>query len=216
VVIAMEKPKGVGGPSLTIDSSQLEMVPGLRSSQLTLTLELRSSRGTQHRLRLPEGSLVESLVRDGANQPLRQEGNQLVLDVLPGKHAFKLSFRLGLGLSPWLRAPELDLGLPSTNGKVVINLAMVPRWILWLGGPRLGPSVHLWSALVVLALLGWGLARTRLTPLRSPTGSSSGWDFSSSQGGEALEVGSSVRKGRPSAECGFRRERCPSRRPLAA
>jgi hypothetical protein len=167
VLISMDKPKGVGGQTLTIDSSQLEIVPGLRSSQMTLSLEVRSSRGSQHRVGLPEGAVVESLVRDNTNQPLRQEANQLVLDVPPGKHLFRVSFRQAVGLSVLFRAPLLNLGLPSTNSQLTIQLAAAPRWILWLGGPRVGPSVHLWSALVILVLLGWGLARSRLTPLRS-------------------------------------------------
>jgi hypothetical protein len=167
VVITLDKPKGVGGQTLTVDSSQLEIVPGLRSSQMTLTLELRSSRGTLHRLGLPEGALVESLLRDNTNQPLRQEGNQLVLDVLPGRHFFKVALRQSAGLSLLFRAPQVDLGLPSTNCRVTIDLQAAPRWLLWLAGPRLGPRVHVWSALVVLALLGWALARSRLTPLRT-------------------------------------------------
>ena len=167
VVITLDKPKGVGGQTLTVDSSQLEIEPGLRSSQITLTLELRSSRGTLHRLGLPEGAVVESLVRDNINQPLRQEGNQLVLDVLPGKHSFRVSLRQPVGLAILFHAPWLDLGLPSTNSQLTINLQAAQRWILWLGGPRVGPSVHIWSALVVLVLLGWGLARSRLTPLRT-------------------------------------------------
>ena len=50
---------------------------------------------------------------------------------------------------------------------MTIDLQTAPRWLLWLAGPRLGPRVHVWSALVVLALLGLALARSRLTPLRT-------------------------------------------------
>ena len=41
------------------------------------------------------------------------------------------------------------------------------RWILFAGGPSLGPAVLFWSVLPVLALVAVGLGRVRATPLRA-------------------------------------------------
>ena len=166
VNIALDKPQGVAGQTLTIDSSALEVSPGLRSSRMVLTLELRSSRGMQHRLALPQDAEVELVSKGGVNQPIRQEAGKLVLEVTPGQATFKIEWRQPLGLGVFFRSPVVDLGLPSSNSQITFSLGAAPRWILWLGGPRLGPAVHVWSALLVLLLAGWGLARVRLTPLR--------------------------------------------------
>jgi hypothetical protein len=166
VHIVLEKPKGVGGQTLTIDASTLDVSPGLRSSRMQLTLQVRASRGMQHRLTLPPGAEIESVVDGSARQPIRQEAGKLVLDGTPGLHIFHIAWRQPLGLSTLFHGPKVDLGMPSANSHVTFSLGAAPRWILWLAGPRLGPAVHVWSVLVVLLLAGWALARVRLTPLR--------------------------------------------------
>ena len=74
------------------------------------------------------------------------------------------------GASPtaWRAEPPrhaVDLGAPSVNA--YLDVAVPPsRWILFAGGPRLGPAVLFWSLLPVLALAAFGLGRVRTTPLR--------------------------------------------------
>lgn len=167
VRISLEKPQGVAGQTLTIDKSNLVVEPGVRSSRLTLTLGLRSSRGTQHKVGLPPGAEVESIALDGVRQPIRQEGPSVVLTVPPGKRAFEIIWRQDAGLAPAFMVPAVDLGMPSTNSRVSVVLERAPRWLIWLSGPRTGPSVQVWSVAVILLLVGWGLARSRLTPLRT-------------------------------------------------
>jgi hypothetical protein len=48
VALAVERPAGAGGATLTIDRSRLELRPGLRATDATLALGLRSSQGGQH------------------------------------------------------------------------------------------------------------------------------------------------------------------------
>ncbi|MBL0712615.1 MAG: hypothetical protein JJV98_02835, partial [Desulfosarcina sp.] len=40
------------------------------------------------------------------------------------------------------------------------------RWVLFAGGPRLGPAVLFWSYLIVMVLTACALARTGITPLK--------------------------------------------------
>src|SRR6185312_16905513 len=86
--------------------------------------------------------------------------------VAPGKHTFAIVWRDPTRLSARLRAPEVDLGVPSTNVTVQIDLSEAPRWVLWTVGPRLGPAVQFWSVVLVLLMLAVALDRSRLTPLR--------------------------------------------------
>jgi hypothetical protein len=167
VRIAVTKPAGAGGQTLTVDAASLALAPNVRSTRATLTLQVRSSRGAQHAIALGEGVELESVTLDGASQPIRLESDHrhVVLPILPGKHTFGLVWHEPTALSALFRAPAVDLGAPATNVDVQIDLSEAPRWILWAGGPRLGPAVQFWSVLLVLLVLAVVLGRTRVTPL---------------------------------------------------
>jgi hypothetical protein len=64
------------------------------------------------------------------------------------------------------RSSALDLGAPSVNAHVELTVPE-KRWVLFAGGPRLGPSVMFWSALAIVAGLAWLLGRVTFTPLRA-------------------------------------------------
>lgn len=158
------RPQGVPGQTLTIDSTTLAVTPGLRASDVGLSLEVRSSRGAQHRLTLPEGAELLSVTSDGGELPVRQEGRAVVLPVNPGAQRFDLTWRERRGIETRFVTPAVDVGAPSVDAR--IRLTVPPdRWVLFAGGPRLGPAVLFWSVLPILLLLAFGLGRVRLTPL---------------------------------------------------
>ena len=138
----------------------------MRATDATLSLALRSSQGGQHVVTLPEGAELTRIAVDGSEQPLRQEERRVSIPLAPGSRAVELAWREPAGIGAWLRAPEVDLGLPSVNANVEIEVPP-SRWVLLVGGPRLGPSVLFWPMLLVVAALAAALARTGLTPLRT-------------------------------------------------
>jgi len=161
------RPAGVEGPTLTIDSSLLALDPGLRSTESTLTLRLRSSRGGRHRIALPEGATLTRVAIDGAPQPIRLEGRSVDLPIHPGAQTLEIAWREPRGFSKGLlyRTPAVDLGAASANAQISLTPS-VGRWILALGGAGMGPVVLFWPILVALAALAFGLSRLRVTPLR--------------------------------------------------
>ncbi len=165
VTLALARPAAVPGQSLTIDSSKLLASPGARAVDVQLEFGLRSSRGTDHSLVLPEGALVQSLSLDGAPQPIRQEGRRVTFAVEPGARRVALTWREDSERGAWFETPEVDLGAPSVNASVIVEVP-TDRWVLFTGGPRLGPAVLFWSFLIVLLVLSLGLGRVRWTPLR--------------------------------------------------
>ena len=167
VRIALTKPTGAGGQTLTVDGASLVFAPSARSTRATLTLDVRSSRSAEHAITLGDGVDLGSVSLDGASLPLRLErgGRRLVLPLAPGKHSFVITWREPVSLSAMYHAPAVDLGVPSTNVEVQIDLSEAPRWVLWAAGPRLGPAVQFWSIVLVLLLLAGALGRTGLTPL---------------------------------------------------
>jgi hypothetical protein len=167
VELHVMRPAGVEGETLTIDSSLLTITPGLRSTDTTLSVNLRSSRGGIHDIVLPEAASLKSVKVDGKLQPIRLEGRSLAVPIHPGGQTVEISWRDPRGFTDGLlyRTPAVDLGVPSVNAQISLQPSL-GRWILALGGSGMGPSVLFWSILFALAVLSFGLSRLSITPLR--------------------------------------------------
>jgi len=166
LALAIERPAGAGGETLTIDRSTLRIEPGPRATDATLSLGLRSSQGGQHFVTLPEGAELTAMTVDVDEQPLRQEGLRVAIPLSPGQHGVTLRWREPRGIRALFRGSQVDLGVPSVNAHTEL---VVPggRWVLFAGGPTLGPSVLFWSALLIVAGLAVLLGRIPWTPLRT-------------------------------------------------
>jgi hypothetical protein len=164
LTIAVSRPEGLAGQSLTVDRSRLVVRPGARATDSSLVLTLRSSRGGEHAVTLPDGAVLLSASIDGATLPLRQEGSSVTVPVAPGSQEIVLEWREPRGTGLWLRTPAVGLGIPSVNATVQVELPY-DRWLLLAGGPRVGPVVLFWSHLVVVAALAVALGRPARTPL---------------------------------------------------
>src|SRR5438094_7496 len=111
VTIAIVRPAAVPGPTLTVDQAVLETTPGLRARDTTLTLEMRTSRGGQHALALPEGAELQSVSINGRIQPIRQEQRVVTLPLVPGTQTVALTWRERTAMAMALASPELTLGV---------------------------------------------------------------------------------------------------------
>ena len=166
VSLEISRPEGMEGPSLTIDTSDLHVRPGERAVDVELMLVLRSSRGGRHTLTLPEGAQLQNVSVNGLTQPIRQDGRRINLPVNPGKSEFQLSWRQSDGMRGWFQVPRTDLGVASGNARIQLDVGH-NRWILFAGGPRLGPAVLYWGVLLVVLLAALVLGRIRWTPLKT-------------------------------------------------
>lgn len=164
VTIDLLRPPGVAGQTLTIDGSEFDVRPGLRALDGTMTFTVRSSRGADHTVHLPDGADLESVVVNGATQPLRKQGNAVTLSLAPGAARVTIGFRILRGITSVFRVPKFDFGAPSVNATTRVSLSNA-RWILFVRGPRLGPAVLFWSLLLVLGLVAYGLGALRWVPL---------------------------------------------------
>jgi hypothetical protein len=162
--IELLRPAGVAGQTLTIDSSDYEIRPGLRATDATVSFNLRSSRGGEHVVQLPDGAELESVAINGASQPLRQQGRSVILSVVPGAQAIALGFRVPRGVSTLFSVPAFDFGTRTVNASTRVRLSDA-RWLLFVHGPRLGPAVLFWSLLLVLVGVAFGLGAIRWVPI---------------------------------------------------
>ena len=166
VTVHVTRPGGVPGSQLTIDQSTLTVAPGQRAVDSTLALDIRASQGGQHVLTLPEGAGLRNVSIDGTTQPLRQEGREVALPIRPGSQSITLAWRQEQPIDGWFDTPALDLGTPSVNHAITVNLGR-DRWTLFAYGPLLGPAVLFWSVLLVVVLIAIGLGRSGLAPLKA-------------------------------------------------
>jgi hypothetical protein len=165
VTLALTRPTGVEGQTLTLDRSLLHLTPGTRATDARLTLSLRSSRGGQHSLVLPEGAVLQSVAIDGATQPIRLEERTLKLPISPGKQEVVVSWREPRGVTGYFTTSRVDAGLNGVNGTVHATLPS-DRWALLLGGPRIGPAILFWGVVIALVLVALALSRIAVTPLK--------------------------------------------------
>ncbi|MBU0673801.1 MAG: hypothetical protein KJ950_04080 [Proteobacteria bacterium] len=165
VQLQISRPEGVAGQTLTFDRASLAVSPGRRATDTTLTLDLRSSRGGQHTITLPETAELQEVRINNTVQPIRQEGRAVPLPISPGPQNIVLKWRESFGIATMQRTPLVDLGVKSVNTNLELTLP-ANRWPLFLGGPLMGPAVLFWSVLLIIVLAAFGLARSGMAPLR--------------------------------------------------
>ena len=165
ITLTITRPKAVQGQTLTIDKSTLQITSGKRNQETHLELDIRSSKGTQHKLNLPTKARLQSVRVNGINQPIRQDQQSVTLPIKPGKQHYELDWHEAKPQTSVLTTPALNLGIPSVNTHLKIHLGE-DRWTLLTTGPQLGPAVLFWGVLIVLVLLAFALGRTEFTPLK--------------------------------------------------
>ncbi len=165
VKITASKPTGTAGQTLTVDGAILSVKPGLRATDSTLSTTLRSSRGGQHVIQLPEGAALQNVEINGQPQPIRLEGRELRLPLVPGTQKVQITWREPAGIALRYVTPTVNLNAPSVNSRIQLSMPM-DRWTLFVAGPAIGPAVLIWGVLIVLVCIAYGLGKIAITPLR--------------------------------------------------
>lgn len=165
LTIALSRPEAVAGKSIAIDDVVVETEASKRALDTSLQISLRSTQGGEHAIQLPPGAEVMAVTKNGQSMNLRPREGKLSLPVTPGSNRFVVQLRQAQELGLRARTPAFDLGLPSANLQLRLNLP-ADRWVLFTHGPMAGPAVLYWGELIVMILLAYALSRTRRTPLK--------------------------------------------------
>lgn len=166
LILNITRPRGIDGNTLTIDKSKLLVTPGKRLHEAQLDLSLRSSQGGQYSLDLPENSDLQSININGVAQSIRLEGQNLTLPISPGKQQIQIVWRNNKTLGSLFQTPQIDLKQNSVNHAIKVRFAQ-DRWVLFVGGPRLGPAILIWGVLIVILIFSFALGYIKLTPLNT-------------------------------------------------
>ncbi len=166
VTIHMLRPKAIPGQTLTIDKTRLTLEPGQRFDKAALSLKMRSSRGGQHKITLPEGAKLQLVRIMGKTQPIKEQLREVIIPLRPGNQTVDVEWHQRSDSSLLTRSPHVGIGEQAVNGDVIFQMPK-NRWILMTAGPRLGPAVLFWSYFVVIILAALGLGRVPWTPLKT-------------------------------------------------
>jgi len=164
LILLINRPKGVPGPTMTINRSKRIINPGLRSTETNLHFSLNASRGLQHSIILPAGIDLQKSLINGKEFPLQLDNNQLTIPIQPGKQDVQIGWRSKRGIETKLMTEPVDLGIDNVNTSIELKIP-ASRWILLTGGPQIGPAVLFWGELLVILLFAILLGRIKLTPL---------------------------------------------------
>ena len=166
LTLNISKPVALEGATKTIDQVRQEWAPGLRESSGNLRLHVLTSKGSEQRIELPQGARVKSVK---VNEELRAADEQnplLIIPVNPGQHWIEVEWRQPQGIS-WLnRSPVVDIKDEYVNHQLQVNVPR-NRWVLFVGGPEVGPAILFWGVLLVLVLVSFALGRFQGLPLSS-------------------------------------------------
>ncbi|MBL8472147.1 MAG: hypothetical protein JNM98_10140 [Rhodocyclaceae bacterium] len=162
--IAVLRPQGVDGQTLTTDALSLRVRPGLRATDVSAQFTLRASQGGNHRVQIPPGAQLLSFAIDGRVQPQTLENGAVTLPLVPGSQSVALEWREARGMAARFELGGFDPGAPGANSSLSLELPR-DRWLLWTAGPALGPAVLFWGILPILLAAAWAAARSRIAPL---------------------------------------------------
>lgn len=156
--LRIERPQAIAGQTLTIDHTRLLVTPGARASDYLLAISLRSSRGGDHSISLPPGAVLQSVSINGQVRPIRANGRQLTLPILPGKQELELRWRLDQGMALSYATASVDLNIASVNSRLSLQMPH-DRWLLLSSGPGVGPAILFWGKLLILLVVALALGR---------------------------------------------------------
>lgn len=167
LTLHIQKPAAKQGATSTIDQVTLVSRPGARESSHTLDLHLRTSKGGEQRLQLPEGIHLTHVLLDGQAQASEETNRHVVLQVAPGEHTLSLAWRNEDAIAWHWITPVITLSEAMARNVDMTVEVPASRWVLLVGGPSIGPAVLFWGMALVLLVVAVLLGKLPLSPLKS-------------------------------------------------
>ena len=165
VSLGISRPEAIAGATETVNRVSHEMNLGQRQRVSKLELSLRCSLAEDFMVDLPPQAEVTSLTLDGKTQPVRKEGQKLVIPLGTGDHSVVIGWKNDLPLALRAEAGAVQLPVGSANIDTVITVPE-DRWVLWTSGPQRGPAVRFWVILACSLMAAVALSRLPASPLK--------------------------------------------------
>ena len=150
LVVDIRKPGGVPGDTHTVENALLTVNAGSKLQRSTLTMEIRSSLGSDYTVILPEGAEILNFSMDSLAMNTPSE-NEIKIPLQPGSQLIAVEFQMLTDMGFISRSPKVQLQDGATNIRVQYSLPR-DRWPLYLSGPPIGPAMLYWGVLCVIVL----------------------------------------------------------------
>lgn len=166
LTLNFERTKAVKGENLTIESSSVQSIQSGRYRDITLDLSIKSAQAGQYTIVLDGVKVLKPTMIDGKTHYLKVNDGLVSIPLHAKAQKVQLRWREERGTGLDYHFSSIDLKKASTNNKIALTLPS-NRWILWTGGPILGPAVLLWGVLLALLLVAIVLGRVKNSPLKT-------------------------------------------------
>ncbi|MGD9638629.1 MAG: hypothetical protein AB7U85_06180 [Alphaproteobacteria bacterium] len=150
------KPQAVDGQVKTFDKIELSVKPSERNLSMVLDMVLRSSLGTQHKIKIPDSAKSPTVLINGERQFANFENGEIVFPVVPGSRNVRVEWLQPENITNMFKMPKVDVGASAVNVKISADIPE-KRWILLAGGAAINPAILFWSILPLIILLAVGL-----------------------------------------------------------
>jgi hypothetical protein len=166
VKLTVSRPEAVLGATTTVHRAHQNTRLGDRQHSTELTLQVQASLGEDFRIDLPAEAAITTLRVRGQELPVRREGSAVIIPVRPGDQQIDLEWKTPGALAFKMPTDAITLPVMASNITTTVDMP-ASRWLLMASGPMRGPAVRFWGLALSAALLGWLLAKIKISPLRA-------------------------------------------------
>lgn len=166
VTLAVSRPEAVQGATTTVHRARQNTRLGDRQHSTELTLQVQASLGEDFRIDLPAEAAITTLRVRGQELPVRREGSAVIIPVRPGDQQIDLEWKTPGALAFKMPTDAITLPVMASNITTTVDMP-ASRWLLMASGPMRGPAVRFWGLALSAALLGWLLAKIKISPLKA-------------------------------------------------
>jgi hypothetical protein len=166
VTLAVSRPEAVQGATTTVHQARQNTRLGDRQHSTELTLQVQASLGEDFRIDLPAEAAITTLRVRGQELPVRREGSAVIIPVRPGDQQIDLEWKTPSALAFKMPTDAITLPVMASNITTTVDMP-ASRWLLMASGPMRGPAVRFWGLALSAALLGWLLAKVKISPLKA-------------------------------------------------
>ena len=162
--LRLKKPMPIEGRSITIENARLTTSASGRYRSTELEFDVVASLGVPLTVRLPETAEIKVLAHGAQSLPV-PETPEFSITLPTGESNYTVAWIDEAPMSFWYRERAVELSEPLAN---VRNQVEFPpnRWVIWLGGPGMGPGILSWALLLVVLAVAAALTRIPDFPLR--------------------------------------------------
>ena len=154
----------VPGATVTISAVEHTTTIGARQQRQTLNMKTLASQGGTLSVQLsaPDNELVQVSI-NGREEPISLIDNVLPLPITPGNTSYEISWLENTPRATLFAISPATLEHSASNVTTKVEMSR-DRWVLFLGGPALGPGILLWGMVLVALILALLIARIPAIP----------------------------------------------------